>query len=361
MLLNNLRKETSERSDENNWTKSLLLSQGSYYYESIEGCNQNNENIVKNLFERARVDIVEDGTQSLDDIRRLIIKLESTDKLIRKINFAKCFNINLQYVLYCDEVEKVFVYEFVSIDNLIINHVFNSYQEFADWIYSIKGWKSNKSFREYNDLPNFDKKLRLAGTPWPTNIDCFVTDLENNPIGIVEFQNADRVGVMNHCNNDYFLCKMTSTNQWGHTVYHDDIRRWTSQEILRVQSGLKYIIITWSQNNDDFQIKELEKIAIPHFPFKDDGKMDWDYHNRYKNAMSQYVNQNRQNNLFESICNNGKTYFIVKNNNNINSVFNDPILSLENKTFPSLYYHSKHKVENNRALLLEHFNSIINR
>ncbi|WP_313032031.1 hypothetical protein [Soonwooa sp.] len=349
-----MRKETSERSDEKNWAKDVLLSQNSYYFESIEGCNQDKDNLVKNLFERARVDIDENGTQAVDDIRKLIIDLESIEKLLRKINFAKCFNINLQYVLYCDESEKVFVYEFVTIDNLILNLEFNSYKEFADWIYSIKGWKSNKTFREYDDLPNFDKKLRKAGTPWPTNIDCFVCDFENNPIGIIEFQNADRVGVLNHCNNDYFLCKMSSINQWGYTVYHDDIRRWTSQEILRVQSSLKYIIITWSQNNFDFQLKILDKVTIPYFPLKN-GSIDWDYHNKYKAAMNKFINQNKPDSIYNSISNNGKTYNLVNDNSRINMIINEPPVTYGDKTFPSLYYKSKEKVENGKSHLLEYF------
>ena len=34
----------------------LLIQHSGYYLESIEGCNQNKENLVTHLIERARVD-----------------------------------------------------------------------------------------------------------------------------------------------------------------------------------------------------------------------------------------------------------------------------------------------------------------
>ncbi|PWN58439.1 hypothetical protein [Chryseobacterium viscerum] len=358
MRISNLRKESSERSDDFNWAKKGLLASENFYFESIEGCNQNNVNVVTHILERARVDIDTTLDQNTEDVYNLIINLEGEDHILRKVNFANCFSANLNYVLYCDESETVLLYEFTSPNKLTHLNTFNSYSEFSHWIASIKGWKSSKAYRESPDLPNFDKKLRAAGTAWPTNIDCFFCDLENNPIGIIEFQNAKNTGVLEHCNNDYLLCKMSYLNQWGYTNYHDDIRRWTSQEILRVQSDLRFIIITWSQNSNDFQIKELEKVSIPFFPLKN-GKMDWDYQNRYKAVMNKYVNQNKPENLHNEISKNGKTYNLIKEDNRIVQTVNEPPLSYGNKTFPSLYYVRKEKVSNNREVLLQYFNNIV--
>jgi hypothetical protein len=359
MALVNFRKETSERSDEANWAKSLLLEKSGYFLESIEGCNQNADNMVTHLIERARVDYDQSKTSSKDEIVSAILSLEGEDTLQRKINFANCYGLPLSYALYCDETQHVYLFNFVSLEKIDFIHQYKSYQEFADWIAGIKGWKSNKSFREIQDLPFFDKELRRSGTPWPTNIDCFISDTNYNPIAILEFQNAKSTSVANHCNNDFFLCKMTSTNQWGYTVYHDDIRRWTSQEILRVQSNLRYLIITWSQGENDFILKEVEIITIPYFP-NHDGKPDWNYINSYKASMNTYVGSGKTEKYEKAISSKFKTYNLINDEGTINSVVNEPPLSYESRTFPSIYYHLKELTKNNREALVAKFVELLN-
>lgn len=359
MALTNFRKETSERSDDDNWAKTLLINKSGFYLDSIEGCNQNAENLVTHMIERARVDSDTGAETKLEEIFKQIKTLDGETELLRKINFAKCYGLPLSYILYCDEIEKVFLFRIVSLNEILPLRTFNSYQEFADWIAEIKGWKSNKKFREIQDLPFFDKALRKAGTPWPTNIDCFVCDQENNPIAILEFQNAKNSKVASHCNNDFFLCKMSSTNQWGYTVYHDDIRRWTSQEILRVQSNLRLFIITWSQAEIDFILKEVEIITIPQFPFKD-GKPNWVYINEYKKDLNKYVNNNKSVEQQKVIENKYGTYNLEFIKPDMNAIVNDPPLSIENQTFPSLYYHSKQLVQTGREEIVERFIKLIN-
>lgn len=357
MKLTNLRKETSERSDASNWAKQSLISDTPYFYESIEGCNQNTNNVVTHLLERARVDEVE-GKSTKQEIINDIIEIEGTETLQRKINFATLFGINLSYILYCDESESVYHFEFISITEVNFNKKHNSYKEFADWIAEIKGWKSTKAFREYNDLPHFDKELRKHKTPWPTNIDCFFTDAENNPIGIIEYQNAKDTGVLTHCNNDHFQCRIAyeENGYYGsYTVYSDDIRRWTSQEILRVQSGLRLIIVTWSQSNKDFIIKELQSVAIPFFPEKD-GKPIWKEMSRYKSALNRYVLSNRTKENEDIISKNAKTYNLTNDDGAMGSVVNEPILSYGAKTFPSLYYKSKNKSSENNDFIKSFIN-----
>jgi hypothetical protein len=354
MALNNFRKETSERSDEANWAKNLLIAHSGYYLDSIEGCNQNANNIVTHLIERARVDDIGGEKSTKEAIINQIIALEGKETFLRKIRFAKCYGLPLSYALYCDETEKVYLLYFHSLDEVEAFKTFSSYKEFADWIAEIKGWKSNKAFREMQDLPNFDKALRKAGTPWPTNIDCFISNKENEPVAILEFQNAKNTNVANHCNNDFFLCKMTGTNQWGYTVYHDDIRRWTSQEILRVQSNLRYFIITWAQSETDFILKEVEIITIPHFPDKD-GKPNWDYINAYKRDMNRYVTKNKDQGEQKNIEQKYKTYNLDYDDVAMNMVVNEPPLSYENRTFPSIYYNSKELVQTGREELVKKF------
>lgn len=359
MALTNFRKETSERSDEANWAKSLLVDKSGYFLESIEGCNQNADNQVTHLIERARVDYDPSIKATTEDIISSIIALEGEDVLQRKINFALCYSLPLSYALYCDENENVYLFNFHSLTKIDFLKQYTSYKDFADWIAEIKGWKSNKSFREIQDLPFFDKALRKAGTPWPTNIDCFICDSTNKPIAILEFQNARNTKVAQHCNNDFFLCKMSSVNQWGYTVYHDDIRRWTSQEILRVQSGLRYLILTWAQTEEDYILKEVDIITIPHFPMKD-GKPNWDYINSYKSSMNKYVTKGKTAEDENSISKQFKTYNLQDDAGNVITVVNEPPLSYGNKTFPSIYYNQKELVQNDKQSLVQKFIDILN-
>lgn len=360
MKLVKFRKETSERSDGDNWCKSILQDKTAYYFDSIEGCNQNTDNKVTHLIERARVTAIE-GKSTKQEVLNSIVKLEGKEVLLRKIKFANCFNVPLSYALYCDEIENVFLFQFNSIEQIEFIKHFKSYSEFAKWIADIKGWVSKKPFREYVDLPYFDKHLRKNKTPWPTNIDCFVSDSGNNPIAIIEFQNAKDTGVLNHCNNDHFQCKIgfrKNGNYGPYTIYSDDIRRWTSQEILRVQSALKLLIITWSQKSSDFQIKELECVSIPFFP-ESNGRPDWTVMSAYKGDLNAYIKSNRSKEIEQKISKSRKTFNLLKTAEGINTYVNVPPLSYEEKTFPSLYYSSKMKVRNDKMGLVDAFLKIV--
>lgn len=225
MEFSQFRKETSERSDARNWVKMLLIEGTPLHYDSIEGCNQNNQNVVTHLLERARISIAGTGEININTVFASIKNLEGDDnKLLRKIRFASCFGIPLTYVLYCNENENVFLFTITSLNEIALQRSFTTYQAFSNWIAEIKGWVSRKAFRE-DGLPQFDIILRRAGTAWPTNIDCFISNTDNAPQAILEFQNTKDALVRNHCNNDWFLCK---------SIQYNDIRRWTSQEILQI-------------------------------------------------------------------------------------------------------------------------------
>ena len=108
MTFTNYRKETSERSDASNWAKKILVERSGLFFDSIEGCNENNANVATHMMERARVDITQ-GVWTQQEVLDAIINLEGKDVLQRKINFAKAFQLPLTYVLYCDEKETVSV------------------------------------------------------------------------------------------------------------------------------------------------------------------------------------------------------------------------------------------------------------
>ena len=358
MGITNFRKESSERSDSQNWAKNQLMSLSSIHVESIEGCNQNSDNEITHLIERARIDIDPSVKANKQDVLNSIIEIEGKESLQRKINFSKCFDISMYYALYCNEVEKVYLIRIKSLTDIELHKTFQSYSSLSNWIQEIKGWSSRKKFREINDLPYFDKALRKAGCAWPTNIDCFITNRNNEPIAIVEFQNAKNTRVKEHCNNDFFLCKMSSKNRYGYTQYHDDIRRWISQEILRVQSGLRYLIITWSQNENDYILKELELVTAPYFPTKN-GKLNWDVVNAYKRDLNIFVNNRRQQKNFDKIAQAYKSYHLYKSTSGICIQVNEPPLEYGNRTFPSLYYSSKVLVKGSKERLKEDFQNIL--
>lgn len=94
MAFINYRKETSERSDATNWAKKILIEKTGLFFDAIEGCNENNNNVVTHLFERARVDFVP-GESLETDVLSEIILLETPEVLQRKINFANTFNCPL--------------------------------------------------------------------------------------------------------------------------------------------------------------------------------------------------------------------------------------------------------------------------
>lgn len=358
MAFINYRKETSERSDAINWAKKILVEKTGLFFDAIEGCNENNNNIVTHLFERARVDFVP-GMSSERDVLSAIISLETSEVLQRKINFANAFNCPLTYVLYCDEEESVWVYTILNLATCKFSVSYDTYHGFSNWISTIKGWKSTKPYRERKDLPYFDRALRSAGCAWPTNIDCFVSNQDSQPIAILEFQNANNTEVAKHCNNEFFLGKYARTNQYGYIQYDNDVRRWQSQEILRVQSGLRLFIITWSQNSTDFILKEVDVISFPDLPF---GK-DWTRHAEYQRLMHEFVNAQEMNKLSKArlIASQFSSYKLSYVAPIMNQVYKEAPLSTKDKSFPYIYYKYKNFVQDSTDTLPNLFLELIGR
>lgn len=336
MSFYNFRKESSERSDAYNWAKQILINKTDYHYDSIEGCNENNSNKVTLLMERARIDVNEqrESTQeTFDQIKSL-----EGDSLIRKINFAHAFGINLTYYLYNDEKQLVWMFEILSMNECRFVRKFDSFKIFSAWIQEQKGWKSTKPYRERKDLPYFDRVLRQYGCAWPTNIDCFISDMNNQPIAILEFQNAKKTKVRDHCNNKHFLCEIRTVDDFGKIHFNDDLRRWQSQEILRVQSGLRLFVITWSQTEETSILKEIRKIVFPLYPNHSSEEMKEILH-RFTispRGSEEHVE------TWNLILNNFKSYTFQFNGQNMLQRFNQPPLHMHGEmTAPLLYYSYK--------------------
>lgn len=343
MAFSNYHKETSERSDPLNWAKQRLVTAGDYFFESIEGCNQNKYNMTTFILERACVSC-DDGTPDSDDIVRAeIIKLEKgVQPIVRKCFFAKKLNCPFYYVLYCYEPEKVWVYKVDKPFSLF--QTFDSFNAFSEWIYENKQWGEDnvKDFHNKKDLPEFDIRLRecKCGCPWPTNIDCVAFNKKNEPIAIIEFQNADKTEVRNHCNNYAFLFGQTQIDRkTGMPTIDVDVRRWKSQEILRLQAGLRFFIITWKKSDCDYIIKEVDKISFPQLPYNDKKETE-----SIKGTYHQLMNcsdKKEQKKLKDYIETHYESYSIAFENGRMKKVPYKPVLSETKKSFPSIYYKYK--------------------
>lgn len=338
-----LSKQTSERSDRDNWIKAVLIKNSGYQFDSLEGCNQNAQHQITHLIERAFCENNLDGF-SLENIHEAIIKLEGEQAFYNKIAFCKNFGLPLFYAIY-GQKNSEFVKLFSIDEKRVLVHEFNSYKSFSDWIKTIKGWKSSSSFQHGNELPFFDQELRKHGTAWPTNIDCFVSK-NNQPLAILEFQNAHKTPLARHENNNYF---------WGLTP-KDDQRRWFSQEILRVRSGLPFVIVTWSKNEPGFILKKLEKCVFPNHA-----------DSRLKSLLRDFVRE-RENGrnklkirqLYDVICRDFSSEELFFDGNSVGVKVNQPPLSFENRTFPMLYYGEKIMETSGPEKLVEHFKKLVN-
>lgn len=349
MAFSNYRKETSERSDRVNWTKQVLMQSTPYYFDAIEGCNQSNLDLVVDMMERARIDDSGQGPDDSSSVLANIISLEGKDVLQRKINFANKFNVCLSYVLYCNENLHVYLYSITSTSTCILLHTFNSFDSFADYISQRKGWRSSKPFMEREDLPEFDKALRRSSCPWPTNIDCFICDRNNNPIGVLEFQNADTVTVVRHCNNEFFLCKRTKI-EYGRVSYIDDVRRWHSQEILREQSGLRLFIIVWEKTSKTFTLKEVKRITFPDLRCINAYQYKEDMHKYQETKDRKYGNK---------IASTYNSYNLKYNGVEMQKICHRPPLSAKDMSFPFIYYEYKQMSEGGEPSLSQMFIDLI--
>lgn len=333
-------RESSERSDNTNWAKKQLIQAGDYYFEAIEGCNQNDKNLVTILMERANV-FCDDGCKDADSVvLTKILRHEGAERITRLINFAKLFSIPLTYILYSYECGKVWRYSLSDIDSIAFEEEYVSFEDFSDWIQIQKGWKSYKEYREIQDLPQFDIALRERGCAWPTNIDCIAFSKGNVPLAIIEFQNAKKTHVRLHCNNEHFLfCDRYYNQETQVYEYKNDSRRWLSQEILRIQSGLRLFVITWAQNDTDYIIKEIEKITFPDIPH---GKGTFDEAQTQKNIYHDLITK-KDHKLANYVSQQFGSYNLsyMEESNTVLAITHNPPLSYKEKTFPYIYYKFK--------------------
>lgn len=336
-------KDTSERSDAVNWVKKELLKSTVFHFDSIEGCNQNDKNTVTHLFDRAQV-FFNEGSNEIDSpevVFNNILRLEPNGALERKLNLAKKFGAEYQYILYCMDPEMVLRYSFTE-SGCYLEAKYNSFKDFSDWIQSIKVWKSSKIFREEKELPEFDKALRAAGCAWPTNIDCFISTNDNQPFAFLEFQNAKNTHVRNHNSNSFFLHNKEIEKD---KFKAEDMRRWLSQEILRVQSQLRLLVITWSQKENFAILREVRRVCFPHYTCLDPSTGNRvNCRQKYSKLLFLYRKFRESNDrikakkYYDIITADMSSYILINSKGIMNEYVFNPPLDHREGTFPLIYF-----------------------
>lgn len=330
-----LSKETSERSETQNWVLEELASSSDFYYAGFEGCNENSSFIVTAILDRASIKVEGDINVLPDSetVKKSIIELEG-NSIWGKIQFCHLLGIGFSYILYNYEHQFVLRYEFNN-EGFFFRESYSSFEAFSKWIQTIKQWTSKKKYREKNDLPEFDKALRRAGCPWPTNIDCVVYHKTHKPIALIEFQNAKKTKVASHSNNAFFFPNYVFNYQY--LKPGQDEQRWRSQEILRLQSRLPHFTIVWSQNEDVVIMKQLDQVTFPDY----DHCKNKDAKDAYMKLLHDYyetlIKGGDKQKYYNSICNNTSSYYLNFVGGVMRKHYCYPPLSIESKTLPSIY------------------------
>lgn len=255
--------ETSERNDSNNWVKAKLLNDG-FHIISFEGYTVKG-GMTTGLFDRRQFkdEKLEDLTK--DEIEDLIRQEEPY--LDVKKSFAQSLKVNYFYVFYRYNPQSIILYRFGgdvffslpesnSQNNALLDQprsleskIFH-YNDFCSFIHSTRQIRDlqMKSKYEESGLPEVDKIFRNnCNYAWMGNLDgLFLTNQSNEPKAIIEWQTTKKIPVEKHCNNTWFAA---TRNRKG------DEQRWRVMHNISLQSQLPLIIIVWSLNEVNGNIK----------------------------------------------------------------------------------------------------------
>jgi len=235
-------KETTERNDQNNWVKNRLLEDNFKIIE-FEGYTIK-DNRVTGLFDRRLFTQINFDILSENDVLNIIQSEELY--LSAKVHFTNLLGVYYRYVFYSYVPELVYVYRFEK--NLLkYKSKFTNFCDFINQTHKIRDLTMSSPLEETN-MPQIDHILRnRCGYAWMGNLDgLFLSTSENAPKALVEFQTTNKISVKNHCNNTWFTPR---NGRKG------DEQRWKVFDILSKQSNLPLIIIVWSPNEVDGDIK----------------------------------------------------------------------------------------------------------
>lgn len=241
--------ETTERNDSNNWVKNQLLNDDFKIIE-FEGYTIK-DNKVTGLFDRRLFKNIELENQTDNEILELVKKEEPL--LSSKIAFANIINVFYRYVLYRYEPENVYIYRFED-NTLVFKSKFDNFCDFINQTRKIRDLQMLSPLQE-NNMPNIDHIFRnRCRYAWMGNLDgLFLSNKNGKPKALIEFQTTIKTPVKEHCNNTWFAPR---NGRKG------DEQRWKVFDILAKQSNLPLIIIVWSPNeiNGDIKYKVVKEI-----------------------------------------------------------------------------------------------------
>lgn len=299
-----------------------------YQVHQLDGWSLDKDNRVTHVFQKVHLQVFSSIVDFESFVEELATGFLDENFLLYK-NAAALFGAK-HYVLVHSEVprQKIMVLEAVG-EGFAFVKEFDGYRKFSSWLEKIRGYKSKQNYVLNRELSIFEDILRSSGTNWQVPSNLFITDEEQNLLGLIKTQHIQKYTLEKHSNNIFFLGLSNK----------DDRKRWLSQEIIRIQSGLPLFVIVADSKNKDYSLKVIDNIV---FPIKDvDGGVSEILH-RY--ALALWTNkQDMADVLYKAICETVSTFTFYKdseNNKIIKHVLEQP-LSLENKTFPNIYYKSK--------------------
>ncbi|MBN8523621.1 MAG: hypothetical protein J0M23_07220 [Rickettsiales bacterium] len=241
--------ESSERYDQRqNWVRYRLFHDNFTLFE-FEGYTIKNKQ-VSGLFDRKLVTDI--SLLNLDKQENLYNQVKEKELYLNeKLKFSRLLNIDYRYVIYSYIPELLNVYH-VYENTIELKKSYNSFCSFAEGTLSLRDLKMLSKYFE-DGLPQIDKIMRdRCKIPWMGNLDS-VLAINGIPVAIIEFQTTIRDRVKDHCNNKWF---QTTNFRKG------DEQRWMVLDIVARQAKLPLVIIVWSPNeiDGDIKFKIVEKI-----------------------------------------------------------------------------------------------------
>lgn len=255
--------ETSERNDSNNWVKANLLNDD-FHIISFEGYTVKG-GLTTALFDRRQFQHEKFEDLSEDELEALISHEEPY--IGAKLAFAKSLKVNYFYVFYRYNPQNIVLYRFggevffslpanndqnnglVYKPRHIESKIFK-FRDFCSFIDSTKHIRDLTMASNYEErgLPQIDQIFRRnCNYAWMGNLDgLFLTNANGKPKAIIEWQTTKKTSVENHCNNTWFA---PTPRRKG------DEQRWRVMHNISLQSQLPLIIIVWSPNEVNGNIK----------------------------------------------------------------------------------------------------------
>lgn len=254
--------ETTERNDRNNWVKNRLIEDNNFNIISFEGYTVK-DNKVTALFDCRKFKDFSFDNLSDEDIENIISQQEPFLK--SKLLFSEMLNVDYYYIFYqylSDGEELLYSFRYNIKKNYSKPRV-HKFDNFCSFIKGTEYFRDLNMLSRYqeNNIPQIDRIFReRCNYAWMGNLDgLFLNNKDGKPKALIEFQTTIKTPVAKHCNNLWFAPK---GNRKG------DEQRWKVFHTLAKQSNLPLIIIVWSPDevNGDIKYKIVSDVIYSNDP-----------------------------------------------------------------------------------------------